>query len=101
MINKAKTHRGVNIICQTGEGWIRHTIQSNVEGEIHTYPCSVARAKRLIDKALTSDRITIENGCMMFPTTHDYFALFEGEDKAMPTTEDVARMEQVFARIAR
>ncbi len=100
MDNKAKIYRGVMINCATGEGWIRHTIQSNVEGEIHTFHCSVAQAKRLIDKALTSDRITIENGCMMFPTTHDYFAIHEG-DQPMPTAEQVARMEQVFARIAK
>lgn len=98
METKNKKHKGVTIVVATDPSWMRHSLVSIVEGKTATMHCSFARAKRLIDKALTSDRVTVVGGQMVFPTSHDYFALAEAETKPMPTAAQVARMEELYAR---
>ena len=94
-----KKHKGVNIIKATESGWVRYELVSIVKGEEHRYFTSVRVAKLMIDKALKSDRVTIQEGQMVFPTTHDYFALFEDLCGEMPTAADVAKEEELYARM--
>lgn len=96
MSTSDKQYRGVTIMKVKDDGIGRFAFASAVDGKRLTWGGTMTQVKRAIDKALTSDRVGVDQGGLVFPTSHDYFALAEGG--AMPTAEQVARMEQQWAK---
>ena len=69
-------YRGVTIVAHSSTDWRRYSLHSVVDGHAVPFRTALAEAKRLIDKALTSDRVTVDRGRMVFVSVDDYFAMW-------------------------